>query len=98
MSSRAISENAPEWFGMRAMPTPEGKTKRRVEKEGPTQNSAVLGAGNRKRLGDRVEGRPGLAVEQIDHLDGVEPDSDAPTDVSTNPDYIEDDGHDECRR
>ena len=90
-----MSENATEWFGMRVTPTQKEKIKRLAECQGTTQKAAVLEAVERKLAEDGAEeAKPESALEQIADLVGVEADSDAPTDLSTNPKHMEDYGKD----
>ena len=90
-----MSENATEWFGMRVTPTQKEKIKRLAERRGTTQKAAVLEAVERKLAEDGAEeAQPESALEQIADLVGVEADSDAPTDLSTNPKHMEDYGKD----
>ena len=90
-----MSENATEWFGMRVTPTQKEKIKRLAERRGTTQKAAVLEAVERKLAEDGAEeAQPESALEQIADLVGVEADSDAPTDLSTNPKHMGDYGKD----
>lgn len=90
-----MTEQATEWFGMRVTPTQKEKIRRLAEQEGTTQKAAVLKAVERELSeADGVEAQPGSALEQIADLVGVEPDSDAPIDLSTNPEHMEDYGKD----
>ena len=90
-----MSENATEWFGMRVTPTQKEKIKRLAERRGTTQKAAVLEAVERELAEDGAEeAQPESALEQIADLVGVEADSDAPTDLSTNPKHMEDYGKD----
>ncbi len=90
-----MSEKATEWFGMRVTPSQKEKMERLAERKGLTQKAAVLEAVERELTenGDG-EAQPGSALEQIADLVGVEPDSDAPTDLSTNPEHMEGYGRD----
>lgn len=89
-----MAENATEWFGMRVTPTQKEKIKRLAERENTTQKAAVLNAVDRQLAGDGTEEDTPSALEQIADLVGVEPDSDAPTDLSTNPEHMADYGKD----
>jgi hypothetical protein len=90
-----MAENATEWFGMRVTPTQKEKIERLAEQKGTTQKAAVLNAVERMLSGgDGAEAQPGSVLEQVEDLVGVEPDSDAPTDLSTNPKHMEDYGKD----
>ena len=90
-----MSENATEWFGMRVTPTQKEQIKRLAERRGTTQKAAVLEAVERELAEDGAEeAQPESALEQIADLVGVEADSDAPTDLSTNPKHMEDYGKD----
>ena len=90
-----MPENATEWFGMRVTPTQKEKIKRLAERRGTTQKAAVLEAVERELAEDGAEeAQPESALEQIADLVGVEADSDAPTDLSTNPKHMEDYGKD----
>jgi hypothetical protein len=89
-----MAENATEWFGMRVTPTQKEKIKRLAEREDTTQKAAVLNAVDRQLAGDSTEEDTPSALEQIADLVGVEPDSDAPTDLSTNPEHMADYGKD----
>lgn len=90
-----MSGQATEWFGMRVTPSQKAKIERLAERKGVTQKAAVLEAVERELSGsDVVEARPGSALEQIADLVGDEPDSEAPTDLSTNPEHMADYGKD----
>jgi hypothetical protein len=88
-----MSEKATEWFGMRVTPSQKEKIERLAERKGLTQKAAVLEAVERELTenGDS-EAQPGSALDQISDLVGVEPDSDAPTDLSTNPEHLKGQG------
>ncbi|MFB6230597.1 MAG: hypothetical protein ABEL04_05515 [Salinibacter sp.] len=90
-----MPEKATEWFGMRVTPSQKEKIERLAEREGTTQKAAVRKAVERELVENGAEEpQSGSALEQIDDLVGVEPDSDAPTDLSTNPKHMEDYGTD----
>lgn len=90
-----MAENATEWFGMRVTPTQKEKIKRLAEREDTTQKAAVLNAVERELSeDDAVEAQPGSVLELTRDLVDVEPDADAPTDLSTNPKHMEDYGKD----
>jgi hypothetical protein len=90
-----MSEKATEWFGMRVTPSQKEKIERLAERKGLSQKAAVLEAVERE-LTENGDGaaQPGSALDQIADLVGVEPDSDVPTDLSTNPEHMEDYGSD----
>jgi len=89
-----MAENATEWFGMRVTPAQKTKIKRLAEKRGATQKDAVLEAIEQALAEMDVDKQSGSALDQMSDLVGTEPDSDAPTDLSTNPDHMEDYGRD----
>lgn len=89
-----MAENATEWFGMRVTPTQKEKIERLAEREDTTQKAAVLNAVDRQLAEDGAEEEAPSALEHIADLVGVEPDSDAPTDLSTNPEHMSDYGKD----
>jgi hypothetical protein len=90
-----MAEKATEWFGMRVTPSQKEKIEQLAERKGLTQKAAVLEAVERELAenGDR-ETQSGSALDQVSDLVGVEADSDAPTDLSTNPEHMEDYGKD----
>lgn len=90
-----MAEQATKWFGMRVTPSEKAKIERLAEQQGSTQKEAVLRAVERElEDGDEIEPQPGSALELIADLVGVEEDSDAPTDLSTNPKHMEGYGRD----
>lgn len=90
-----MSEKASEWFGMRVTPSQKEKVERLAEHKGLTQKEAVMDAIERELTenGDvRVQSES--ALDQISELVGGEADSDVPSDLSTNPEHMEDYGRD----
>ncbi len=90
-----MSEKASEWFGMRVTPSQKKKIRRLAEQKGLTQKEAVMVAINRELTenGDG-EAQPASALDRISDLVGVEAESDAPSDLSTNPEHMEGYGRD----
>lgn len=90
-----MAKQATKWFGMRLTPAQKEKIEQLAEQKGSTQKAAVLEAIERELSDeDTVEAQPGSALEQIADLVGVERDSDAPTDLSINPEHMDDYGKD----
>lgn len=90
-----MAKQATKWFGMRLTPAQKAKIERLAAQKGCTQKAAVLEAVEHE-LAEKevVEPQPGSVLEQIADLVGVEPDSDVPADLSTNPEHMEEYGKD----
>lgn len=86
-----MGQQATKWFGMRVTPSEKAKIEQLAERTGRTQKEAVLRAVERELAEEQeeIEPQPGSALELVADLVGVEPDSDAPTDLSTNPKHME---------
>jgi hypothetical protein len=87
-----MSENATEWFGMRVTPSQKEKIKRLADQKDTTQKAAVLEAVERQLAENGTDEESPSALKLVEDLVGVEPDSDAPADLSTNPKHMEDYG------
>lgn len=86
--SRAKNE---KWFGMRLTPAQKRRIERLAEQKGATQKDAVLEAVKRElektEEEEAIEARPGSFLEDIEDLAGA---IDGPSDLSTNPEYLDD--------
>ena len=87
-----MSENATEWFGMRVTPSQKEKIKRLADQKHPIQKAAVLEAVERRLAENGTDEESPSALKLVEDLVGVEPDSDALADLSTNPKHMEDYG------
>lgn len=92
-----MSQQATESFKMRLTPAQKAKIKRLAERKGSTQKEAVLAAVERELAADTyeeadaIEPQPGSVLELAQDLCGS---VEGPSDLSTNPKYMEDYGKD----
>jgi len=85
---------------MRLTPAEKAKIKRLAERKGSTQKEAVLAAVERElatetdEKADAIEPQPGSFLEAESDFVGIIDDPDVPSDLSSNPKYMEDYGKD----
>ncbi len=95
--SLIMPQHATESFKMRLTPEQKAKIKRLAERKGSTQKEAVLAAVERELAAeadkdtDAIEPQPGSVLELAQDLCGS---VEGPSDLSTNPKYMEDYGKD----
>lgn len=84
------------WFGMKLTPEEKAKIKMLAKKKGTSQKEAILSLVNEAVVEYKVEPTPGSLLDRMQHLVGII--EDAPSDLSTNPKYMEDFGKDSLYR
>lgn len=95
-----MPQQATESFRMRLTPAEKAKIKRLAERKGSTQKEAVLAAVERElatetdEKADAIEPQPGSFLEAASDFVGIIDDPDVPSDLSSNPKYMEDYGKD----
>lgn len=80
------------WFGMKLTPAEKAKIKMLAERKGVSQKEAIMNLVNEEVVGYEVKPKPGSLLDRMQHLVGIIEDS--PSDLSTNPKYMEDFGKD----
>jgi hypothetical protein len=80
------------WFGMKLTPEEKAKIKRLAEKKGVSQKEAVMSLVNEEVLEYEIEPVAGSMLEKLQPYIGII--EDGPTDVSSNPKYLEGLGED----
>ncbi|MAO64568.1 MAG: hypothetical protein CL666_06185 [Balneola sp.] len=84
------------WFGMKLTPEEKAKIKMLAKKKGVSQKEVIMSLVNEEVVEYEVEAKPGSLLDRMQHLVGIV--EDGPTDLSTNPKYMEDFGKDSLYR
>tara|TARA_R100000005_G_C4966737_1_gene181267 strand:+ start:659 stop:991 length:333 start_codon:yes stop_codon:yes gene_type:complete len=80
------------WFGMKLTPEEKAKIKLLAKRKGLTQKDAVMALVNEEVLEYEIEPVPGSMLDKLQPYIGII--DGGPSDVSTNPKYMEDFGKD----
>ncbi len=96
MSKKDKNKKDIVWFGMKLSPEEKAKIKMLAKRKGLSQKELILSLVNEEMMEYEVEPKPGSLLDRMQHLVGII--EDGPTDLSTNPKYMEDFGKDSLYR
>lgn len=96
MSKKDKNKKDIVWFGMKLTPEEKAKIKLLAERRGVSQKKAIMNLVNEEVVEYKIKPTPGSLLDRMQHLVGIV--DDGPSDLSTNPKYMEDFGKDSLYR
>ena len=87
MSKKDKNKKDIVWFGMKLTPEEKNKIKMLAQKKGVSQKEFIMNLVNEEMIDYEFEVKPGSTLEKLEEYVGII--EEGPSDLSTNPKYLE---------